>query len=451
MHETIIERIHQIEAEYGVVVLFAAETGSRAWGLDNPESDYDVHFVYVHREDWYLSLTQGRDVIEVKGEMDGKLELVGWDLKKAMTLMAKGNATVDEWLSSPLYYVTDTDYFGELYKLRGEAFNRTATVAHYAGIAHKNDLRLLERKGYTLKHFLYFLRGILAAQYAFEYNSFPPVNWDALVDATVKEEPIRDAIAELVRLKQEGRVNNDALVPEVVVSYAHEKLLMVDLVLDEVVDENRPRLDVKPFEDFFIRTVHDSSLYREFHYMNEYHKIHSEMCGAEIAEMGRKPYTYEEAIKQVLEQHRQKAAFLFVGIQGSGKTSFYKERFQHLGYRYISMDEIRNRNKEWALLEDAVKAGENIVIDNTNVTRAERARYLVLLEKAGYHRIFCYFFQSRVRDCIERNHLRGTTVPDKAIAATSNRLELPSRSEGFTDMIYVRVEPPHFETSPYYE
>lgn len=349
LQETIINRIHQIEAEQGVVVLFAAKTGSRTWGLDNPDSDYDVHFVYVHREDWYLSLAQGRDVIEVKGEMDGKLELVGWDLKKAMALMAKGNATVIEWLESPLYYVADSEHFRDFRELRTQAFNRTATMAHYAGIAHKNDLRLLERKGYTLKHFLYFLRGILAAQYAFEYNSYPPVEWDTLVDATVKEEPMRAAIEELVCLKREGRVNNEVSVPEAVVSFVHERLLMVDQVLGEVADEDRPRFDVKPFEDFFIRTVHDSSIYREFPYMNEYHKIHSEMCGAEIAEMGRRPYTYEEAIRQVLEQHRQKAAFLFVGIQGSGKTTFYKERFQHLGYRHISMDEIHNRNKEWTL------------------------------------------------------------------------------------------------------
>ena len=451
LHETIISRLHQIEAEHGVVVLFAAETGSRAWGLDNPDSDYDVHFVYVHPEDWYLSLNSGRDVIEVKGEMDRKLELVGWDLKKAMTLMAKGNATVAEWLDSPLYYVADNDYFGEFYKLKGKAFNRISVMAHYAGVAWKNDLRLLERKGYTLKHFLYYLRGILSAQYAFEYNDYPPVNWDALVDGIEKEDSVRDAVAELVRLKREGRVNNDAPVPDAVVSYAHEKLLMVDQVLDEVADENRPRTEPKPFEAFFIRTVQDSSLYREFHYRNEYHKIHSEMCGAEIAEMGRKPYTYEEAIRQVLEQHHQNAAFLFVGIQGSGKTTFYNERFRHLGYRYISMDEIHNRNKEWTLFEEAVEAGENIVVDNTNVTRAERARYLDLLKHYGYHRIFCYFFQSRVRDCIERNHLRGTTVPDKAIAATSNRMELPSKSEGFTDMIYVKVEPPKFETSPYNE
>ncbi|MBQ3743625.1 MAG: nucleotidyltransferase domain-containing protein [Bacteroidales bacterium] len=450
-NETIINRLHQIEAEQGVVVLFAAEIGSRAWGLDSPDSDCDVHFVYVHLESWYLSLAPGRDVIEIKGEQDGKLEMVGWDLKKAMALMAKGNATVAEWLDSPLYYVKDSDYFGEFYKLRGKGFNRIATMAHYAGIAHKNDLRLLERKGYKLKHFLYYLRGILAAQYAFEYNSYPPVNWNALVDATVTEAPIREAITELVRQKREGRENDDAPVPEAVVSFAHERLSIVDRVLGEIADEDRPHINPKPFEDFFIRTVLDSSIYREFHYINEYHKIHSEICGAGIAEMGRKPYTYEEAINQVLEQHRQKAAFLFVGIQGSGKTTFYKERFRHLGYRYISMDEIRNRNKEWALFEEAVTAGENIVIDNTNVTRAERARYLDLLKQKGYHRIFCYFFQSRVRDCIERNHLRGTTVPDKAIAATSNRLELPSKSEGFTDMIYVRVEPPHFETLPYYE
>ena len=61
--EEILQRLAQIERDYDVRVLFAAETGSRAWGFSSPDSDWDIRFVYVHPLDWYLKVEPGRDVI----------------------------------------------------------------------------------------------------------------------------------------------------------------------------------------------------------------------------------------------------------------------------------------------------------------------------------------------------------------------------------------------------
>lgn len=159
--------------------------------------------------------------------------------------------------------------------------------------------------------------------------------------------------------------------------------------------------------------------------------------------------TLDDILAEIIQKPDIKVAILFVGIQGSGKTSFYKERLRPLGFTYISLDELHNRKLESTLFQEAIASGANLLVDNTNPTRAERARYIEPLRQAGYDRIICCFFQSRIRDCIARNHQRGTTVPDKAIAATSNRLELPSVDEGFTDIFFIKIGQSSFNISQY--
>src|SRR5689334_24149442 len=89
--KTIEQLLKEIEKEKHVRILYACETGSRAWGFPSPDSDYDIRFIYMHEKDWYLSLSQKKDTIE---HMDGDLDITGWDLKKALTLLKKSNATL---------------------------------------------------------------------------------------------------------------------------------------------------------------------------------------------------------------------------------------------------------------------------------------------------------------------------------------------------------------------
>ena len=98
--ERIQARLDEVERDHGVRVLWAVESGSRAWGFPSPDSDYDCRFFYVRRHDDYLSPWRPRDVIETP--LDGVLDVNGWDLIKAVRLAARSNATVLEWLRSPL-------------------------------------------------------------------------------------------------------------------------------------------------------------------------------------------------------------------------------------------------------------------------------------------------------------------------------------------------------------
>src|SRR5690349_19783163 len=105
MHEEIVGRLGSVEEEFDVRVLYACESGSRAWGFASPDSDYDVRFVYVHKADYYLSIDDQRDVIEVP--INDLLDINGWELRKALRLFRKSNAPLYEWLQSPIVYSAD--------------------------------------------------------------------------------------------------------------------------------------------------------------------------------------------------------------------------------------------------------------------------------------------------------------------------------------------------------
>ena len=132
-------------------------------------------------------------------------------------------------------------------------------------------------------------------------------------------------------------------------------------------------------------------------------------------------------------------AVIFIGIQGSGKSSFFKERFFSTHVR-ISLDLLKTRFREQAILEGCLRTEQRFVIDNTNPTRDERQKYITAA-KASRYEVTGIYFQSRVADCLQRNRERSEScrVPDVAILSTAKKLEIPSWDEGFDRLIYVRL------------
>lgn len=130
---------------------------------------------------------------------------------------------------------------------------------------------------------------------------------------------------------------------------------------------------------------------------------------------------------------------LFMGIQASGKTSFYQK---YLGeYEHISLDILKTRNKEKNAIQECLAKGRDFVVDNTNPCRADRQRYFDMVKGMDYQ-VVGYYFRSSISESIERNEKRSGKqyVPQCAIAATFNKLELPSPEEGFTTLYYVQIE-----------
>ena len=131
-----------------------------------------------------------------------------------------------------------------------------------------------------------------------------------------------------------------------------------------------------------------------------------------------------------------KQAIIMIGIQGSGKSEFCSRYLSSI--TRINLDTLKTRNNEHRMLEECLAKGLDFVIDNTNPTKEDRARYIPKAKADGYH-VVGYYMQSRLQVCIQRNNQRTgkAKVPATAIAMTSNRLELPDFSEGFDELYYV--------------
>jgi predicted kinase len=133
-------------------------------------------------------------------------------------------------------------------------------------------------------------------------------------------------------------------------------------------------------------------------------------------------------------------AVLFVGLQGAGKSTFYRERFFATHLR-INLDMFKTRHRENRFLQACLEARQPFVVDNTNATRLERQVYIEAARHAGF-RVIGYYFQSRVEDCKRRNEQRPADeqIPVRGILGTSGRMERVSREEGFDELFYVRID-----------
>ena len=130
---------------------------------------------------------------------------------------------------------------------------------------------------------------------------------------------------------------------------------------------------------------------------------------------------------------------LFIGLQATGKSSFYRHTFFRTHVR-VNLDTLRTRHREKLLVDACIAGKTKFVVDNTNLTRDDRARYIQPAKAAGF-RVIGYFFESRVVDALHRNAARpkGERVPDLAIRAASNKLQIPSANEGFDGLFTVRL------------
>jgi predicted kinase len=134
-------------------------------------------------------------------------------------------------------------------------------------------------------------------------------------------------------------------------------------------------------------------------------------------------------------------AVIFIGIQGSGKSTFFRERFFDTHVR-INLDMLRTRHREELLLAACLAAGQSFVIDNTNPLPTDRARYVERARAAGF-RTVAYFFESSLRGAMARNNLRAgkQKVPAPAVAAAFKKIVRPSSDEGFDEIYNLKLTP----------
>lgn len=156
MDKAIQAQLRSIEEKNNVKILYAVESGSRGWGFESKDSDFDVRFIYVHPIEWYLSVFEGSDIIEIP--IDEVLDINGWDIKKALKLMYKSNAPLLEWLSSPIIYKQNQEFIKELKHLAEKYFSSISVTYHYINLAKKSFDGLEGLNKIKIKKLFYVIR-----------------------------------------------------------------------------------------------------------------------------------------------------------------------------------------------------------------------------------------------------------------------------------------------------
>jgi len=213
IYDIIRQKLVEIEKSRGVEILYAVESGSRAWGFSSRDSDYDARFIYRHELKWYLSVLPKRDVIELPVEND--LDINGWDIKKTLFLLNKSNPVLFEWLKSPIIYRKHEAFFEIMSEISDSYFSPIATIYHYLHMASGNYREYLKGQKVKVKKYFYVLRPVLACRWVEKLKSQPPMEFRSLVDEIVDDPSIRRIIEELLERKMSGNeLGEEDQIPE---------------------------------------------------------------------------------------------------------------------------------------------------------------------------------------------------------------------------------------------
>ena len=165
--------LSRIETTHGVRIVYAVESGSRAWGFASPDSDYDIRFIFIRPAESYVSVQEGLESIDLP--LEGELDAGGWDIRKAARLLGKSNGALVEWLHSPIVYRDENGFRERWQAMARGIFSPRASSDHYRGLAKQMVLGKLRSETVRAKDYLYALRAVLAAKWIAETHAIPPV------------------------------------------------------------------------------------------------------------------------------------------------------------------------------------------------------------------------------------------------------------------------------------
>jgi len=199
--EIVRKRLSEIENEHNVRILYSVESGSRAWGFESIDSDYDIRFIYAHNIKWYLNILPKKDVIEYP--IIDEFDYSGWDLRKTMFLVNKSNPVFFEWLRSPIIYRKDDYFFNIMEKLTKDYFSPISSVYHYLHMASGNYRKYLQEDNVKTKKYFYVLRPIMACMWIENFKEPPPMEFEKLL-IQITDKELLEKINDLLIKKRAG-------------------------------------------------------------------------------------------------------------------------------------------------------------------------------------------------------------------------------------------------------
>ena len=198
IEQIIKAKLQEIEEKCNVKVLYAIESGSRAWGFASKDSDYDVRFIYARKTEDYLKLETTRDVIEY--ELTDIYDINGWDVKKFLTLLHDSNPVIFEWAQSPIVYKTSSSW-EKISAIINDFAIFKKLIHHYLSMAKHHYHSYFKSEEVILKKYLYVLRPLLCCQWVIEKKSVPPILFDDLVSALFPKE-LHSSLDKLLEMKK---------------------------------------------------------------------------------------------------------------------------------------------------------------------------------------------------------------------------------------------------------
>ena len=199
MKRRIVEILREIEVMENIKIVYACESGSRAWGFESDDSDYDIRFIYVRPISHYFSINLIRDVIDrnkgnvntskfIRGLEDEELDFVGFDISKALKLISEGNPALAEWIHSPIVYMEKPFIIPAIQRLAERFFKTKAGIYHYEHMARKNFNQYIQNVDgdVIIKKYLYVLRPLYACEWImrhelFPHGDIPPMEFDKII------------------------------------------------------------------------------------------------------------------------------------------------------------------------------------------------------------------------------------------------------------------------------
>ena len=201
MQTDILAFLKELELRHQINIVFASESGSRAWGFPSPDSDYDIRFIFFHPAETYISIFEPKDTITL---MEGLLDGSGWDFKKTLQLSAKSNVSVFEWLQSPIVYIDKNNFGTSLWKTILPSFQPKKAIHHYLGIASSTLHHNFQNKKVKLKKYFYVLRPLFSARFIAQNYLPAPSLFKDLLHFYPDEENIANIIEDFLQLKEKA-------------------------------------------------------------------------------------------------------------------------------------------------------------------------------------------------------------------------------------------------------
>lgn len=201
MKQLINDKLNSIAKEQNIQILYACESGSRAWGFPSPDSDYDVRFIYVYPQKEYLSINEPKDTIDLDID-ENLLDFSAWELRKTLKLIRGSNVSPMEWSKSPIVYQEEEGFQKKLQALTQANFIPKAAVVHYLGLCRKTWATHLQKDSLNLKKYFYALRPLLCAKWILKHQTSPPLIFRELFVLLEEEQEVLEAIKQLLKQKE---------------------------------------------------------------------------------------------------------------------------------------------------------------------------------------------------------------------------------------------------------